>query len=313
MRIAIIGTGGVGGTFGARLAKAGEDVHFVARGAHLAAIRRNGLTIRRDEGELHLHPAQATDDVASVGPVDLVLIAVKLYDTDGVAAMLPALMGPETAVVSFQNGVTAAETLIRAVGAERVFGGVTYIMAVITEPGVIAQTGAMARLIFGEFDGGRTARIDSFRDACQRAGIDAVVSGDIAADIWSKFTFLTALSGVTALTRLPIGPIREDADTRALLEAAVDEAVAVARARGVALPADLASRHMARFDGAPADVGSSMLYDLTQGKRLELAWLSGAMVDLGRESGVPTPTHAFITAALKLHAGGSHGDRRYGT
>lgn len=308
MRIAIFGAGGVGGTFGTRLALAGEDVRFIARGAHLAAIQRNGLTIRRDEGDLHLHPVHAADDVAAIGPVDLVLVAVKLYDTEAVAAMLPPLMGPETAVVSFQNGVTAADTMRRAVGVERVFGGVTYIMAVISEPGVITQTGALARLIFGEFTdhgaGRRTPRIEAFQNACQRAAIDAVISDDITVDIWRKFTFLTALSGVTSLLRLPLGPIRADADTRALMQAAVEEAVAVAQANGVALPDDMTAQHMARIDGAPADTGSSMLYDLSHGKRLELGWLSGALLDLGREAGVPTPIHAFITTALKLHANG---------
>ncbi len=304
MKIAIFGAGGVGGYYGARLAAAGEDVHFIARGAHLDAIRTHGLRVGGVNGDVRVQPAQATGDPAEIGPVDLVMVAVKLYDTEAVAAACPALLGPETAVVSFQNGVTAADTLAAALGAERVFGGLTYILATIEQPGVIAHVGEMAKIRFGELDGTRTARVEELEAACLGADIDAAVSDDITIDLWIKFAFLAPASGVTSLVRLPLGPIRADPDTRAMLSAAMEETVAVAHARGIQLPGDLAERHMAMVDGLPGTMGSSMLHDLTHGKRLELSWLSGTVARMGREAGVPTPTHDTIVTALKLHAGG---------
>ena len=304
MKIAVFGTGGIGGYYGARWAAAGEDVHFVARGAHLEAMRTHGLRINSPNGDLHIEPVQATDDPATIGPVDLVVVAVKLYDTEAVAQGCAPLLGAETSVVSFQNGVTAVETLAAAVGAERVFGGTTYIMSVIEEPGVIRHTGRMARLVFGELDGRTTPRVQALLAACEMAGIDAVLTDDIQGLIWSKFTFLVALSGMTSLMRLPVGPIRSDPETRTLFRAAVDEAVAVARAKGAGLRDDMAERHMSTVDGLPAEVGSSMLYDLTHGKRLELPWLSGTVSRMGTELGVPTPVHDVVSAALKPYADG---------
>ena len=304
MKIAIFGTGGVGGYYGARLAAAGEEVHFIARGAHLEAIRESGLRVESANGNIHVQPAHATDDPAGIGPVDLVMIAVKLYDTDAAAAACHALLGLDTAVVSLQNGVTAMDTLAAAIGAERVFGGLTYIMATISRPGAIEHLGDMAKIRFGELDGTGSARVKRWERACVAAGIDAAVTDDIIGELWTKFTFLAPVSGVTSLVRLPLGPIRADADTRTLLRAAMDEAVAVARARGIRLPDDLADRHMNMVDGLPATMGSSMLHDLTHQKRLELSWLSGTVARMGRETGVPTPTHDTITAALKLHADG---------
>ncbi len=304
MKIAIFGTGGVGGYYGARLAAAGEDVRFIARGAHLEAIRTRGLRIESANGDVHVQPADATDDPADIGPADLVMIAVKLYDTEAVAAACHALLGPETAVVSFQNGVTAMDTLSAAVGAHRVFGGLTYILATISRPGVIEHLGDMAKIRFGERDATRSARVEALEAACRRAGMDAAISDGITVDLWTKFAFLAPVSGVTSLVRLPLGPIRADPDTRALLRAAMAEAVAVAHAKGIQLPDDLAERHMAMVDGLPATMGSSMLHDLTHEKRLELPWLSGTVVRVGREAGVATPTHNTIAAALKLHADG---------
>jgi 2-dehydropantoate 2-reductase len=305
MKIAVFGTGGVGGYYGARLANAGEDVRFIARGAHLEAIRKNGLRVRSALGDAHVHPAHASDDPNTIGPVDLVIIAVKLYDTDAAASGCLPLLGPDTSVVSFQNGVTAAETLATEVGADRVFAGTTHILATIAAPGEIAHLGTMAKLRFGELDGRPSARVSGLLAACQRAKIDAAISDDINVDIWTKFAFIAPASGITSLLRLPLGPIREDPETRALLRAAVDEAVAVARQSGVALPDDLAETHMAMIDGLPETMGSSMLHDLTQSRRLELPWLSGTVARLGREKGVPTPTHDVIVTALKLHAGGA--------
>lgn len=305
MRIAIFGSGGVGGYYGARLAAAGEEVHFIARGRHLQVMQADGLRVKSANGDLHVRPASATDDPAAIGAVDLVLVAVKLYDTEAAAAGATVLAGPTTAVLSLQNGITAVDTLSAAVGAERVLGGLTYILAVIEAPGVIAHTGTMANIVFGELDGRRTPRAEAFLAACERAGIEAAISDDIEAAIWSKFAFLAPISGMTALTRLTVGSIRGEPETRAMFRDALDEVVAVAQAKGVHLPADIADQHMARFDGLPGEFGSSMLYDLTHGKRLELEWLSGAVVRLGCELGVATPVNAAVYRALKPYADGA--------
>jgi len=304
MKIAVLGAGGVGGYFGARLAAAGEDVHFVARGAHLEAMVNGGLVVNSALGDVHLKPVQATDDPAAIGPVDLIIVAVKLYDTEAALPACQALLGPDTSLVSFQNGVGAARVLSAAGGAERVYGGVTYILSTIASPGVIDHVGTIARLIVGELDGQPSDRTRAFQAACDGAGIDIQVSGNIVGEIWSKFTFLAALSGVTTLLRMPVGLIRADPDTRAFFRAAVDEAVAVARACCIALPGDAVDRHMATFDNLDPEFSSSMLYDLTHGHRLELAWLSDTIVDHGRREGVPTPVHKAIVAALKLYADG---------
>ena len=305
MRIAIVGTGGVGGYFGARLKVAGESVIFLARGAHLAAMRQSGLKVTSARGDMRIHPVEATDDVRAIGPVDVAIVAVKLYDAQAAAEACRALVGPGTSVVSLQNGVTAADTLAAAVGPERVFGGTTQIMATIAEPGAIVHTGTMARIALGEFGGGTSARVTAFASALRRAGAEVEESPDITAAIWTKFAFLAPLSGITALTRMTVGPIREDPGARGLFEKAVAETVALARARQVALAADATARAIAFLDSLPPEMGSSMLHDLRHGKRIELPWLSGAVAKLGREAGVPTPTHDFIVAALGLYAGGT--------
>lgn len=307
MKIAIFGAGGVGGYFGARLAAAGEDVHFIARGAHLEAIRDKGLMVKSANGDVHVDPAQATAEASDIGVADVVVVAVKLYDTEAAAEQCKALVGPVTTVVSFQNGVTAAETLSAVVGASHVIGGVTYILSVVEAPGVIAHTGTMASLMFGELDGGHTGRVEALFGACERAGIDAAVSDDINAAVWSKFAFLAPLSGMTALTRLTIGPIRGNAESRAMLGEAMNEVSEVARARGVSLPGDLTDQLMEKADGLPDEFGTSMLHDLTEGKRLELPWLSGTVARLGAEFSIPTPVNQAIHRALSPYTDGPPG------
>jgi 2-dehydropantoate 2-reductase len=305
VRIAIIGAGGVGGYFGGRLATAGEDVVFLARGAHLAALRESGLQVKSAHGDLAL-PVKATDDPAVAGPADVVMIATKLWSTDEAVATARALMGTEGCVVSFQNGIEAEDKLVAAFGAQRVLGGVANIAAVIESPGVIRHTGTMAVLQFGELDGSRSARVQALLEACQRAGIDAKVPDDILKAIWEKFVFLASLSGMTALTRLPLGPIREDPDTRALFRQLAAEVVAVGAARGVALDDSTTEMVMKRLDALPREMHASMLGDLKRGLRLELPWLSGAVAREGERLGVATPAHRFVYVALKLHADGRH-------
>ena len=304
MRIAIMGSGGVGGYLGCRLAAAGADVTFIARGAHLAAIRETGLRITSALGDVTLRPAQASNDPAAVGPVDLVIFAVKLYDTEAAATATTPLVGPHTGVVTFQNGVDAPEVLARRLGAGHVVGGVAKIASVVAEPGVIRHTGTMAAFLFGELDGTRSERVVALAEACAAAAVDHEVSADIRREIWDKMAFLATFAGLTSLLRLPIGPIRKDPATRALLRAALEEAFAVARAKGVDLPDDFVERTLAHCDRLPFEMKSSMLQDLERGRRLELPWLSGMIARLGGELGVATPTHAFIATALKLHVDG---------
>jgi len=306
MKIAIMATGGVGGYFGARLAAAGEDVRFIARGAHLAALQNHGLTLKSANGDLHLQPVSATADPATIGTVDIVIFAVKQYDTASAAKLIAPLVGAGTGVISLQNGMDRDERLVAILGREHVIGGAAYITgAEVAAPGVITHVGKVARIVFGEFDGGISARDERFLAACKNAGIDALLSTDIAKELWAKFALLSAFSGVTCVLRKPAGPILSDPDTRKFLTDAIAETVAVAKAKGVDLGADYVARQM-NFTGSVApETKSSMQMDLEAGRRLELEWMSGAVARFGDELGVPTPVHHFICAALKLDAGGS--------
>ena len=304
MRIAVMGAGGVGGYFGGRLAAAGEDVVFIARGRHLEAVQQRGLQIRSALGDVNISPAQATDDPASIGRVELAIFTVKLYDTEAAAQAIKPLIGPNTGVVTFQNGVTGTEVLSRVLGQEQVIGGVAKIAAVVAEPGLIRHTGTFAELVFGELDGSRSARVLALAQALDNAGVKHQVSDDIRLEIWDKMVFLSTLSGLTSLMRSPVGPIRDNPETRVVLQAALAEALAVAHAADIALPEDLAERLLTYIDSLPDQMKSSMLQDLEAGRRLELDWLSGAIARMGREHGVATPTHAMIAAALKLHTDG---------
>ena len=277
---------------------------FIARGAHLAAIQERGLRITSALGDASLPPTPASDDPAAVGPVDLLIFAVKLYDNEAAAAAIAPLIGPETGVVTFQNGVDAPEVLARRLGAEHVIGGVAKIASVVAEPGVIRHTGTMATFLFGELDGTSSERVVALDEAFAAAGVDHEVSADIGRDIWDKMAFLATFAGLTSLLRLPIGPIRQDPETRAMLRAALKEAFAVARAKRVGLADDFVGRTLAHCDRLPYEMRSSMLQDLERGRRLELPWLSGTLARLGGELGIATPIHAFITTALKLHADG---------
>ncbi len=303
MRIAIVGSGGVGGYFGARLAEGGADVTFIARGAHLAAMRAHGLRIHSPLGDLHLPTVSATDNPTTVGSVDVVFFAVKLYDSQTASALVPPLVGPDTVVIPFQNGVESVAMLTALVGEARVAGGTSYISAVIDEPGVIRHT-TSDRLIFGELDGSRSARLERFNDACLAGGFHPLFTDQIQVEIWTKFAHLTVFSGMTSAVRLPVGPIREDPDLLAMWQAALMESLAVARARGIALAPGFIDTTMALVTRWPPYMKSSMLEDLERGRRLELPWLSGAVVRLGREVGVDTPIHRFLATILMPHATG---------
>jgi len=298
MRIAIVGSGGVGGYFGGRLAGAGADVTVLARGAHLDVMRARGLRICSPKGDLHLPRVQAAGDAREIGPVDVVLFAVKLYDTDQALDALPPLIGANTIVVPLQNGVDSVPMVSRAVGREHTGGGTCYVSAVIAEPGVIRHT-AMDHLIFGELDGSRSPRVAALLRACEPAGFRSTLSGDITVDIWTKFVRLSVMSGMTAVTRSPLGVICGDAELFAMLKAAVGEALAVAHAKGIAVPPTTVDDVGKAYAALPPHTKSSMLEDLERGRRLELPWLSGAVVRIGEEVGVPTPIHRFIATVLK--------------
>lgn len=307
MRIAVIGAGGVGGAFGAALAKAGADVTFVARGAHLKAIREHGLRIEGGRGETLINPARATDDPGSIGPVDFVLFCVKLWDVESAGEAIKPLIGPTTAVIPLQNGIDSAERLIPILGARAVMGGVAQISATIAEPGLIRQTGAFMRLVFGELEGGKSARGDAFLALCQKAGFDATHSDQIMTELWMKFIMLASNAALTAATRTPVGVLRDDPDIAPLFARAYTEVAAVGRARGIKLPADAVEKTVGFNRNAPPAMMASMALDLIRGSRIELPWLSGKVVALGRELGVPTPVHDILYAVLKPFTNGGAG------
>ncbi|MBY0334675.1 MAG: 2-dehydropantoate 2-reductase [Acetobacteraceae bacterium] len=304
MRIAILGTGGIGGPLGASLAAAGHDVAFLARGAHLAAMRADGLRITGDRGETLIRPARATDDPAAIGPVDLVLVCVKLWDVEAAGAACRPLIGSETAVIPLQNGVDAAERLVPILGAAHVLGGLAMVTGSIVAPGVIRQTGTHHRVAFGRLDGAATLRERRIEAAARAAGIDAVLAPDIGRARWEKFILLTAIAGLCALARVPLGAVRADPDLAALHEAAMREALAVGLAEGVALDEAALEPGRAFLRDQPDGLTPSMLVDLRAGRRLELPWLNGRVVALGAAHGIAVPVNGTIHAALKPHAMG---------
>ena len=294
MKIAVIGSGGVGGYFGARLAAAGQDVTFVARGAHLEAMRQNGLQIYSALGDVHLDSVQCTDDTASIGAVDIVMIAVKLWSTDEAVEAAKPLIGADTAVVSFQNGIVAEEKLLAVHGPKHTIGGVANIAALIEAPGVIRHNGTMASLIFAELDGRRSKRCEALYQACIAANIKTELVEDIHTRIWEKFVRLVTMSSMTALCRMPVGPIRADPDTRALLQQVMTEVITVAKAKGAKLGNDTVEKQMAIVDGYPPTMVASMCGDLRRGNRLELPWLAGTVAKLGKELNIATPANHFV-------------------
>ncbi len=296
-KIAVFGTGAVGGYFGARLLAAGENVAFLARGSQLETLRRDGLSVVSPNGDLHLRELVVSDRPEDIGPVDVVLFCVKLYDAEEAAAHLAPLLGPETAVVTLQNGVDVRDLCARRVGADRVVSGAAYIMASLEAPARIRHTAADT-LLFGERDGARSARLAALEAAGIRAGFHATLSASIDVDLWIKFVRLATWAGITTVSRSTVGVIRDDPALAAMMRAALDEAIAVGRARGVPLPPDIADETGTLVSSFPYEAKSSMLEDLEHGRRLELPWLSGALVRMGREAGTPTPVHQFIVTAL---------------
>jgi 2-dehydropantoate 2-reductase len=305
LRIVIFGAGGVGGYFGAKLAAAGNDVTFVARGAHLDAIRKHGLRILSPLGDLEIPRASVVDDIAQVAEADFILLAVKLWDTEAVVPQLRSLAERGAAVISLQNGVQKEQLLLKSLPAHSVMGGVGYVSAAIEEPGVIRHFGPIQNLVFGELDGSHSQRSMALHAACQAARIETRISDDIEREIWEKFVFLVGLSATTATIRQPIGPIRSNRKTRSFLHDVMQETVSVGRARGIRLAEDFAETRLSFCDSLPPEMLASMYHDLVRGNRLELPWLSGAVVQLGLENGLTTPCNRAVADILDLYVQGN--------
>jgi 2-dehydropantoate 2-reductase len=302
MRIAVMAAGAVGGYFGARLAAAGHDVFFIARGAHRDAIARNGLTIESVLGDFHLPKPNVTDDPATVGPVEIVLFAVKLWDTEKAAEQARPLVGENSRVITLQNGVDGVERIAPILGVEQTIGGVASISSEIATPGVIKHTSQLAKMRFGHPDGRPDDVLQAFVDAGKAAKLDIALSPNIGRELWQKFIYLTALAGATASLRSPIGPIVADPELRDFFRALMEEAFAVGKASGVTLdPAFLDERMNFVLNEIEPGRKASMAYDLERGNRLELDWLSGKVRALGRTLGIPTPANDAVYTVLKLY------------
>ena len=305
MRIAIMAAGAVGGYFGGRMAAMGHDVAFIARGAHRDAIRRDGLKIESALGDLHLKDVNVTDDPTQVGPVEVVLFAVKLWDTETAGEQTrPLLLGPESRVITLQNGVDSVERLAPILGEEATIAGTTYVVTTIAKPGVIHHTGTTARIHCGRLDSRPDAILAGYVEQMKAANVDIALTKNILLDIWKKFVLLSGTSGMTASTRKSLGLIREDADMRALLFKLMHETTAVGRAAGVDLPEDFATELDRSIAALPPTMKTSMANDLEAGRPLELDWLAGKVVALGRKYGVPTPAQEAVYAILKPYRKG---------
>ncbi|MFW6115903.1 MAG: 2-dehydropantoate 2-reductase [Chloroflexota bacterium] len=299
MRIAVFGAGAVGGYFGGRLAQAGEDVVFIARGAHLRAMQRHGLRVDSIEGDFSIDPVQTTDDPAAVGGVDTVLVAVKAWQVRQAARAMGPMVGPDTFVVPLENGVEAPSQLAEVLGKQHVLGGLCRVISSVIEPGHIRHAGISPTIAFGELDGRRSERVARLREAFQRApGVTPTIPPDIHVAMWEKFLFIATLSGVGAVTRAPVGVLRSLPETRTMLKEAMKEILAVAQARDIALPRRVLTETLAFIDGLPPEGTASMQRDVMAGRPSELASQNGAVVRLGREVGVETPLHHFIYTSL---------------
>ena len=303
-RIVIVGAGGVGGPFGAALARGGHDVTFIARGPHLAAMQADGLRIEGARGSFHMNPAPATDDPASLGPVDYVIFTPKLWDVETTGALIKPLVGPETAVIPIQNGIDAAERLSPILGEGHVMGGVAVINAVIDGPGKIHQMGGFQHFTFGELDGAITPRAEALKALCDASDLDATLSADITRALWEKFVFLVGISSINAAARQWSGVCRSDPDLRHVLRTTMAETTAVGQACGIDLPDDLPDQRLKLIDSQDGRSIASMAVDLLRGNKLELPWLAGKVVELGRQYNVPTPTTHVLYAVSKPYING---------
>jgi 2-dehydropantoate 2-reductase len=299
MRVGVMAAGAVGAYFGGRMAAAGHDVAFIARGAHHDAIRRDGLGIESTLGDLHLRDVNVTDDPKQVGPVDVVLFAVKLWDTETAGQQTRPLIGPNTRVITLQNGVDSVERLAPILGDEATIGGATYVVTTIAKPGVIRHTGTTAKIHCGRLDRRPDAVLTSYVEQMKAASIDVALTDQMLLEIWKKFVVLSGTSSVTASTRQPLGVIRDDQHMRAFFFTLMHETIAVGRAVGVEFPADFPAELERLVATFPSMMRASMANDLEAGNRLEVDWLAGKVATLGRKYGIPTPAQETVYAILK--------------
>ncbi|HIG08492.1 MAG TPA: 2-dehydropantoate 2-reductase [Alphaproteobacteria bacterium] len=305
MKIVVMGTGGVGGYFGARLANAGYDVAFIARGKHLEAIKENGLKIISELGDIIIHPAKASNDPSDFEIADIVLFCVKSYDTESSSNLIKPLVGPKTAVIPFLNGIGHIEIMQRILGSNNVIGGVAAISALIEKPGVIRHNSAMQMLKFGEFNNEITPRIKAFQKACEESGINNAIPKNIECDLWQKIVMICTLAGANCLTRLPLGPCRSNPVTRTLMKNLAEEVVAVAKAENIILPDNQVEITMKQLDSLPEAMKASTLPALEKGEKLEASALNGAIDKLGTKHGINTYMHKAVYAALAPHQDGT--------
>ncbi len=298
MKIVILGTGGVGGYYGGRLALHGQEVTFIARGAHLEAIRKKGLQVKSVHGDFHIQPARATDNPSVVGGADLILVCTKTYSTDAATQLIQSIVGPQTTVISLQNGIDAAERIGSVLGMEHMLGGATWLSAAVEAPGVIRQFSQVHRVVIGELDGRNTARVQAVAEAFRPTGVTIEVTEDISKILWTKFLFIAAVSGIGSLTRLELGEFRAVSETRRLLTGLMSEVEAVARAQGVALDANVVEETLAFLDSNAPHIKSSMQRDVEAGNQFELEAIIGVVGRKGRECGVFTQIADMVYASL---------------
>ena len=299
MRIVIYGTGGVGGYFGGRLAQAGEDVTFIARGEHLRAIKANGLRVDSPNDDFVIYPARATDNINQAGETDLVILGVKAWQVPDAARAIKPVIGSTATVLPLQNGVDAVPQLVDELGSRNVVGGLCRIVSYVVEPGHIRHAGFAPTIIIGELDNQRTERITKIEEVFKHAGLDTTIAADIQVALWTKFLFIASFSGVGALANAPAEVLRSDPKRRAQMQSAMEEIYTLAHARGVKLPSDSVEKVMAAVDNLPDDATSSMQRDIAAGKPSELESQNGAVVRMARESGIDVPTHELIYQTLK--------------
>ena len=305
MKIVIMGSGGVGGYFGARLADAGEDVSFVARGSHLEAIKSKGLQVKSELGNISIHPASASSKPGDLGTADIILFCVKAYDTESAALAIKPIVGPETGVIPFLNGIEHLKKLQRTLGEKTVLGGVANISALITSPGAIEHFGTIQTLRIGELDNRKSDRLTEFRAACEKAKIDAPIPENIETELWQKFVMICTLAGVNCLTRLPLGDCRNNTNSRKLMLSLANEVIAVARAHDINLPKEQIELTIKLLDNLPANMKASMLAALERGDKLEASALNGAVDRLGQTKGIDPPATRIVYEALAPHENGS--------
>jgi 2-dehydropantoate 2-reductase len=298
MKILIMGTGGVGGYYGGLLAQQGNEVTFISRGSHLYAMRHEGLKVKSVHGDFHVRPVSATEDPAKAEPVDLVLFCVKTYNTDEAAEAIRPVVGPQTVVLSLQNGVDAAERIGKVAGIEHVVGGATWLSAAVEEPGVIKQVSEFRRIVLGELGGGRSERIQSIFEVLNPTGITVEISENIQKVLWTKFVFISAVSSIGSLTRLPMGDYRSIPETRDLLSAIMREVESLAHAQGIALDQDVVAKSLEFVDNSGPHIKPSMQLDVESGHRTELESMVGVIGRKGRELGIPTPVADFVYGSL---------------